>query len=195
MGAVKEAIHGYLACISYADAMMGRVLDALEASDYADNTIVVFWSDHGYHHGEKGDWGKHTLWERTSNVPFIWAGPKISPGMEIDSTVSLIDLYPTLVDLCGLEHPRQRLEGESRCALRIRAKLRIERIPAHMNPGEYAIMNKDWRYIHGGEDGEELYRVSDDPNEWENLAERPELEGVKRELQRVAPVECTRGQR
>ena len=112
MGAVKEAIHGYLACISYADAMLGRVLDALEASDYADNTIVVFWSDHGYHHGKKGDWGKHTLWKRTSNVPFI--GPdKDLTGMEIDSTVSLIDLYPTLVDLCGLEHPRQRLEGES----------------------------------------------------------------------------------
>ncbi len=53
--------------------MMGRLLDALEASPYADNTIVVFWSDHGYHHGEKSDWGKHTLWERTSNVPFLWA--------------------------------------------------------------------------------------------------------------------------
>ena len=67
-GAVKDAIHGYLACMSYADAMMGRVLDALEASSHADNTIVVLWSDHGYHHGEKYDWGKHTLWERTSNV-------------------------------------------------------------------------------------------------------------------------------
>ena len=66
MGAVKEAIHGYLACISYADAMMGRVLDALEASDYADNTIVVFWSDHGYHHGEKGDWETPLGENRTS---------------------------------------------------------------------------------------------------------------------------------
>lgn len=191
MGAVKEAIHGYLACISYADAMMGRVLDALEASDYADNTIVVFWSDHGYHHGEKGDWGKHTLWERTSNVPLILAGPKISQGMEIDSTVSLIDLYPTLVDLCGLEQPRQRLEGVSLAtALQdpSQAEDRNVFLP-HMNPGEYAIINKDWRYIRYGEDGEELYRVSDDPNEWENLAERPELEGVKRQLQRVAPVE------
>ena len=71
LDAWEDAIHGYLACISYADAMMGRVIDALEDSPYADNTIVVFWSDHGYHLGEKGDWGKHTLWERTSNVPFI----------------------------------------------------------------------------------------------------------------------------
>ncbi|MFT5469367.1 MAG: arylsulfatase A-like enzyme [Verrucomicrobiales bacterium] len=63
--AVDDAIHGYLACISYADALIGRVLDALEASPHADNTVVVLWSDHGYHHGEKGNWGKHTLWERT----------------------------------------------------------------------------------------------------------------------------------
>ncbi len=68
---MEDAIHGYLACMSYADALVGRVLDALEKSPYADKTIVVLWSDHGYHHGEKGDWGKHTLWERTSNVPLI----------------------------------------------------------------------------------------------------------------------------
>ncbi len=116
LDAVDDAIHGYLACISYADAMMGRVLDALEASPYADNTIVVLWSDHGYHHGEKGDWGKHTLWERTSNVPFIWAGPGIAKGQKSDVTVSLIDMYPTLVDLCGLPKPRpeagRRIAGQ-----------------------------------------------------------------------------------
>ena len=80
MGAVADAIRGYLACISYADAMLGRVLDALNESPYADNTIIVLWSDHGYHHGEKGQWGKHTLWERTSNVPFVWAGPGVAKG-------------------------------------------------------------------------------------------------------------------
>ena len=78
LDAWDDAIHGYLANISYADAMIGRVLNALEQSPYADNTIVVLWSDHGYHLGEKGDWGKHTLWERTSNVPFIWAGPGVA---------------------------------------------------------------------------------------------------------------------
>lgn len=77
--------------------MIGRVLDALEDSSYADNTIVVLWSDHGYHHGEKGDWGKHTLWERISNVPFIWRGPKIASGQKTDTTVSLIDMYPTFM--------------------------------------------------------------------------------------------------
>ena len=110
LDAVEDAILGYLACISSADAMMGRVLDALEASLYADNTIVVLWSDHGYHHGEKGDWGKHTLWERTSNVPFIWAGPGVAEGKKTDVTVSLIDMYPTLGEMCGLPEPAQALE-------------------------------------------------------------------------------------
>ena len=87
MGRVDDAIHGYLACISYADAMLGRVLDALAVPvPYADNTIVVLWSDHGYHHGEKGQWGKHTLWERTSNVPFIWAGPGVAEGAEVQTS-------------------------------------------------------------------------------------------------------------
>jgi arylsulfatase A-like enzyme len=78
LDAVEDAIHGYLASVSYADAMLGRVLKTLRESPHADNTIVVLWSDHGYHHGEKGDWGKHTLWERTSNVPFIWSGPGVA---------------------------------------------------------------------------------------------------------------------
>ena len=102
MGAWKDALHGYLACTSYADAMVGRILDALEASPYADNTIVVLWSDHGYHLGEKGQWGKHTLWERTSNVPFVWAGPGVAKGARTDVTVSLIDIYPTLVETMQL---------------------------------------------------------------------------------------------
>ena len=74
---------------------------------------MVFWSDHGYHHGEKGDWGKHTLWERTSNVPFIWAGPGVAKGVKTEVAVSLIDIYPTLVDMCSLPNPHQQLEGQS----------------------------------------------------------------------------------
>jgi arylsulfatase A-like enzyme len=189
LGAVEDAIHGYLACISYADAMMGRVLDALAASPYADNTIVVLWSDHGYHHGEKGDWGKHTLWERTSNVPFIWAGPGIAHGITSDVTVSLIDMYPTFVELCGLPEPRQNLEGKSLAATLADPESASDRnvfLP-HMNPGEYAVINRDWRYIRYGDDGEELYDVQADPNEWTNLASRPEHETVKARMREVAP--------
>ncbi len=189
LDAVQDAMHGYLACISYADAMMGRVLDALEASPYADNTIVVFWSDHGYHLGEKGNWGKHTLWERTSNVPFIWAGPGVAKGAKTDVTVSLIDMYPTLVEMCGLPEPQQPLEGQSIAATLhdpAQAEDRNVFLP-HMNPGEYAVINRDWRYISYGEDGEELYDLRSDPNEWNNLASSPEHDPVKEGLRESAP--------
>ena len=188
-GAVKDAIHGYLACMSYADAMMGRVLDALEKSPYADNTIVVLWSDHGYHHGEKYDWGKHTLWERTSNVPFIWAGPGVKRGAVTDVTASLIDIYPTFVEMCGLPKPHQKLEGTSLVSTLEKPKLAKDRdvyLP-YMAPGEYAVINKGWRYITYGDDGEELYDLKSDPNEWNNLAENPKYEDTKRLLRNSAP--------
>lgn len=187
--AVKDAIHGYLACISYADAMLGRVLDALRSSPYADNTIVVLWSDHGYHHGEKGNWGKHTLWERTSNVPFIWAGPGVAEGAVTDVTASLIDIYPTLVEMCGLPQPAQQLEGESLASTLsdpATAKDRTVFLP-FINPGEYAVFNRDWRYIHYGDDGEELYDLRKDPNEWYNLASQEKYSEVKADLSKSAP--------
>lgn len=189
MGAVEDAIHGYLACMSYADAMMGRVLDALNASPYRDNTIVVFWSDHGYHHGEKGDWGKHTLWERTSNVPFIWAGPGVATGVKTDLTVSLIDMYPTLVEMCGLPKPYQELEGASLASTLKNPSVATDRnvfLP-HMHPGEYAIMNRHWRYICYGDDGEELYDLKDDPNEWHNLASDPTHADLIASIRKCAP--------
>ncbi len=189
LNAVQDAIHGYLASMSYADAMIGRVLDALEKSPYKDNTIVVLWSDHGYHHGEKGDWGKHTLWERTSNVPFIWAGPGVVKGKQSDVTVSLIDMYPTFVDLCKLPKPHQKLEGQSLAETLSDPASATDRnvyLP-HMNPGEYAIINRDWRYIRYGEDGEELYDLNKDPNEWHNLAFKKEHTALKKRMHSFAP--------
>lgn len=189
LDALKDAVHGYLACMSYADAMMGRVLDTLEESPYFDNTIVVLWSDHGYHHGEKGQWGKHTLWERTSNVPFLWAGPGVSKDVQSDATVSLIDMYPTFVEMCDLPKPTQQLEGQSLAATLSApadAKDRTVYLP-NMRPGEYAVMNRDWRYISYGDDGEELYDVRRDPNEWTNLANDEQYDAVKSEMRAVAP--------
>ena len=189
LGAVDDAIHGYLACMSYADAMLGRVLSALESSPYAANTIVVLWSDHGYHHGEKGQWGKHTLWERTSNVPFIWAGPGVAEGAKTDVTASLIDMYPTLIEMCGLPKPHQPLEGASLASTLSNPSAATDRnvfLP-YMNPGEFAIINRDWRYIRYGEDGEELYNLREDPNEWNNLASEEKYADLKAQLRKFAP--------
>lgn len=189
LDAVEDAIHGYLACISYADSLVGRILSALEKSPYADNTIVVLWSDHGYHHGEKGDWGKHTLWERTSNVPFLWSGPGVVKGATVSSTVSLIDMYPTFVDLCGLPATDHRLEGRSLArALADPAKAADRNVLLpHMNRGAYAIINERWRYIRYSDGSEELYDVRADPNEWKNLAADETHRATKENLRAAAP--------
>lgn len=188
-GLQREAVHSYLACISYADAMLGRVLDALDASPYADNTIVVFWSDHGYHFGEKGHFGKKELWQRTSQIPFIWRGPGVAKGKSTDTTASLIDMYPTFVEMCGLPIPQQKLEGSSLATTLKRpdqAQDRIAYLP-YLEPNAYAVINRDWRYIKYANDSEELYSVKDDPNEWHNLAGHPEYRSIKASLRAQAP--------
>ena len=188
LGAIEQAIHGYLASVSYADAMLGRVMKALRQSSYADNTVVVLWSDHGFHHGEKGDWGKHTLWERTSNVPFIWSGPGVASGKTIDATVSLIDMYPTFVEMCNLPAV-EGLEGASlNGMLRTPSKATDRNVfLPYLDPGGYAIINQKWRYIHYSDGTEELYDVEADPHEWHNLAGDVKLAAVKQKLKASAP--------
>ncbi|MHC5058919.1 MAG: sulfatase-like hydrolase/transferase, partial [Planctomycetota bacterium] len=102
-GEWKRAIRAYQACISFSDTQVGRLLDQLEQSPYTDNTIIVLWSDHGYHLGEKDHWHKRTLWERSTRIPFIVVAPGIAkPGTRCDRPVNLVDLYPTLLELAGL---------------------------------------------------------------------------------------------
>lgn len=188
LGAVTDAIHGYLACVSYADAMLGRVLDAIAAGPNADNTIVILWSDHGYHHGEKFDWGKHTLWERTSNIPLIVAGPGIARGRKVEATTSLIDLFPTLTEIAGAEDKQPRDGISLLPVLRDPDTARDREIllPG-MKPEEYAIINRDWRYIRYADGGEELYQLQEDPNEWHNLASDGRHAEVKARLRAKAP--------
>ena len=188
LGEIDRTIQGYLASITYADYQLGRVLDALEDSPHAENTIIVFWSDHGYAHGEKGNWGKHTLWQRTSNIPFIWAGPGIAKSKQTEYTATLIDMYPTLAELCNLPkdpgHDGQSLESvlknptlnESRSVL----------LP-HDHPGSFAIINRDWRYIYYKDGSEELYNLESDFHEWNNLAGDAKYSGVKKVLKAQAP--------
>lgn len=195
LGALKDAVIGYLASISFADAMLGRVLDALDASPIKDNTIIVFWSDQGFHLGEKGHWGKHTLWQRTSHVPFIWAGKGIPENKKVETTVSLIDMYPTFVELCNLPKVKN-IEGVSLASALKKpsgSKDRNVFLPGS-EKGSYAIINTNWRYI-SYSDGEELYNVKEDPNEWYNLAGdekyRPVMEKMKKSAPKVFATEVT----
>ena len=164
IGAYKEAVRAYLACVSYADAMLGKLLDALETSQYKDNTIVIVWSDQGFHLGEKGHWGKHTLWQETSHLPFIVSGNNIPKNKRIDATVGLIDIYPTLIDLCNL--PKQhKMDGISLASYIMNpasAKDRSLFVPFHER-GNYSVINSNWRYIHYSDETEELYNLKDDP--------------------------------
>ena len=173
-GDMGEVVRSYTACIRHADSLVGRVLDALDSSRYAKNTIVVFWSDHGYHFGEKHHLTKDTLWERSSHVPLAIIAPGLTrPGSSTSRPVSLLNLFPTLVDLCGLP-PLAELEGVSLRPLLADPNRSWDR-PAIMTfrRGNHAVRSERYRYIRYANGDEELYDHATDPNEWTNLAKDP----------------------
>jgi choline-sulfatase len=183
----RNLVRSYLACTSFVDAQVGRLLDALEASGQADNTIVVVWGDHGYHLGEKGISGKNTLWERSTRVPLIFAGPGVSRGARVTSPAELLDLYPTLLELCGAP-ARSDLEGISLVPQLKDAKAPRTRpaITSH-NQGNHGVRTERWRYIRYADGSEELYDLVQDPREWTNLAARPEHAAIMAEHRRWLP--------
>jgi arylsulfatase A-like enzyme len=186
-GKWRDAVRAYLACISFADAMVGRILASLQASPYGANTIIVFWSDNGWHLGEKLHWHKSTLWQRATHVPLIIAGPGVGrPGKDRPQPVSLLDLYPTLVELCGLP-PQSRLEGASLVPLLKDAGARRHPAVSTFQPGNHAVRDERWRYIVYADGSEELYDEVNDPHEYHNLADRPEHAARKKEMARWAP--------
>ncbi len=166
----RPLVRGYLASVSFVDAQVGRVIEALEQSPHADNTVVVLWSDHGYHLGEKAISGKNSLWERSTRVPLIFAGPGVVKAGRCASPVELLDIYPTLVELCGLP-PREGLEGHS-LTPQLRDPAAPRKWPAitSHNQGNHTIRTDRWRYIRYGDGAEELYDLASDPQEWTNLA-------------------------
>jgi choline-sulfatase len=170
----RNLVRSYLACTSFVDAQIGRVLDALEEAGVADNTIIVLWSDHGWHLGEKGITGKNTLWEDGTRVPLIFAGPGVTRGGRSTQPAELLDIYPTLLELCGLP-ARTDLEGVSLLPQLRNANARRERpaITSH-NQGNHGIRSERWRYIRYADGSEELYDLQNDPHEWTNLAGRSE---------------------
>jgi choline-sulfatase len=174
----KNLVRSYMACTSFVDSQVGRVLDALEASGKADNTIVVLWSDHGWHLGEKEITGKNTLWDDGTRVPLIFAGPGISAGQRCTQPAELLDMYPTLIDLCGFPG-NNRLEGISLLPQLKDAATNRKRpaITTH-NHDNHGVRSEDWRYIHYADGSEELYDMRKDPNEWKNLASNPKFASV-----------------
>jgi len=184
-GEWKKAVQGYLASLAFADDMVGELLDALENGPMAKDTLIVFWGDHGYHLGEKESWEKFALWEDTTRVPLIIVDPRRTrPGTRCKSTVSLLDLYPTLVELCGLGLPPQSLEGRSLA----KPDAKTDRVAiTTQGRGNHAVRSSRYRYIRYADGSEELYDHENDPHEWYNLAADPDLAKVKLRLAERLP--------
>ena len=178
----RELVHAYHACIALVDDCVGQVLDQLDKSPYADNTIVVLCSDHGWHLGEKNHWRKWMPWEESTRSLLIVRAPKASGnGSVSERTVGLIDIYPTLADLCELEPP-SNLQGESFRSLLQNPEGSWKR-PAltSTKAGNHTVRSERWRYIRYSDGSEELYDHDNDPNEWHNLADDPSMESIKKE--------------
>lgn len=181
-------MQGYLASINFADTALGRVLEAFDSSPYRDNTIIVLWSDHGWHLGEKLHWRKFTLWEAATHNVFIVVAPGVTrPGTRCHRAVDMMDIYPTLLELCGLPK-KEGLEGQSLVPWLKNPSLEKE-TPALTTylRGNHSVRTKQWRYIRYHDGTEELYDHRKDPLEWYNLAGKPGYEEIKRELARWLP--------
>jgi choline-sulfatase len=186
-GEWRNKVRSYLASVSYADELVGQVLDALDAGGHADNTIVVLFSDHGYHLGEKDITGKNTLWERSTRVPLVVAGPGIMRGARTGQPAELVDLFPTLTALAGLEAP-DGLEGRS-LVPQLRDPDAWRDFPAITThgPGNHAVRDHRYRYIRYADGSEELYDLETDPNEWTNRAADAALAHVRKRLGAFLP--------
>lgn len=185
----RRCKQAYYACNSFVDALVGKLLDALEENGLLEKTIIVFWSDHGYFLGEKGLWYKRKAFERSAKVPLIIAAPGLGRGTTVTQPVELLDLYPTLADLCGLTPPAN-LEGASLRPLLENpsgegwTKPAVTQVWHGRDAWGYSIRNQRWRYTEWleGRAGRELYDHENDPDEITNLAEHPEQAELVREL-------------
>ncbi len=182
-----KIIQAYLACVSFVDYEVGRVLDAIKNSKYADNTVIVLWSDHGYRLGEKGTFAKHALWEEATNAPLLFTAPGLPKGKVIDSPAEMLSVYPTLLELCNL--PKyERNEGESLVSLML-GKDESENVAiTTFGMNNHGIRTLKYRYIQYEDGGEELYDHAVDPNEWENIAKDLNYVEIKKEMKNLLPI-------
>jgi iduronate 2-sulfatase len=205
---VRELRHGYLAGISYLDAQVGKLLGELDRLGLADRTVVVFWSDHGFHLGEHGLWCKTSNFELDARVPLVVAPPKCQQaGKKADAPVELLDLYPTLVELCGLPQP-QDLEGTSLVPMLKdpKASAKLAAFTQHPRPAYYEgcpeamgvsvrtvrFRYTEWRDFATGEVlAREVYDHMTDPHETRNVVDAPPdaaaLDEARRLLEKTFP--------
>ncbi len=171
----KALVQSYLACVSFVDHQVGKLIDALDSTDAKDNTYIVLYSDHGFHLGEKERWAKRSLWEDSTRVPLIIVGPGIKPNQRCTKPVELIDIYPTLLELTDAKADPAH-EGQSLKPLLDNPKAEWPHIArTSFGPGNHAIRSERYRYIHYHDGSEEFYDHSDDPHEWHNLITNKDL--------------------
>ena len=178
-GLTRQAIQGYLASVSYSDTQIGRVLDALDSSPYSENTIVVLISDHGFHLGEKQQWTKATLWEEATDCVMMFRVPDLTqPNQICRRPVSLLDLYPTLVELAGIDKPTH-LDGHS--LLPLLQNVRAPRVQPAITvyDGHMAVRTEQSRFIRYWDGTTELYDLKIDPHEWANQTNNPAFQALK----------------
>ena len=190
-GKQRGLTQAYLASISFVDHCVGIVIDALQASRHAKNTLIVLWSDHGFHLGEKQHWAKRTLWEESTRVPLLFAGPSIAPDAACQEPASLLDIFPTLVELCQLpDNPH--LEGLSLVPQLSDPRAPRER-PAISSSyfGNHAVRDRHWRLIVYNDGAMELYDHRHDPDEFHNVAADPRFGAVRQRLAGWLPQSAT----
>ncbi|MFP6676012.1 MAG: sulfatase [Pirellulaceae bacterium] len=194
-GRWKDAVQSYLATINFADAQLGRLIDALDRSPYKDNTIICLWSDHGWHLGEKQHWRKFALWEEATKAPMIWIVPGVTPaGRVCARPIDYMNIYPTLNDLCQLSAPKnpkgQQLAGLSMRTLLADPNSAWER-PALTTYGRnnHSLRGEHFRYIRYADGSEELYDHRTDPMEFTNLAKKQDLFDVKKRFAKWLPTD------
>ena len=174
----KSLVRSYLACVSFVDDQVGKVLDALETNDEVQNTYVVLYSDHGFHLGEKEKWAKRSLWKNSTKVPLIISGPGIPQGKISDLPVQLLDIYPTVIELSGLA-PDPIHQGHSLVPLLKNSSSEWPYMArTSFGPGNYSIVSKNHRFIQYNDGTEEFYDRINDPNEWYSLIDSLSLKEV-----------------
>lgn len=199
----RELIHGYMACISYIDAQLGKLLDAFEEKNLMDNTVIVLWGDHGYHLGDHTEWNKHSNFEQATRIPLMFAGPGVEKNVKVKNPVELVDVFPTLFDLAGVKIPK--LDGKSLVPLldnnsktTVDVDYAVSQYRRHKEKMGYSLRTERYRYTEWHDEGyrsyksyeestivaQELYDYEVDPLETKNLVDETEYTSIVNELKK-----------